>query len=69
MAESVTMWRSKNGKVFELKSEAETEDRAHEMTEVFNGLPDDVAGATLTSIAQHLASVGYRITNINPASA
>lgn len=69
MAERVTMWKSKNGKVFESPSEAEQEDRAEELTEVFHTIPDDIHASSLDDIARWLAGEGYRITNINPASA
>ena len=69
MAERVTMWKSKNGKYFESSSEAEAEDRALEMIEVFNGLPDDVSELSFEVIARYLAGEGYRITNINPIHA
>lgn len=73
MAERVMMWKSKNGKYFELSSEAEAEDRAIEMIEVFDGLFDDVSGLSLEAIARYLAGKGYRISSIypsaNPASA
>ena len=68
MAERVTMWKAKNGKTFEQLSEAEAEDRAIEMIEVFDGLPDDVSGLSLEAIARYLAGKGYRITNTNPSA-
>lgn len=69
MAERVTMWKSKNGKFFEYLHEAEEDDRAGEMLEVFNSMPDEVGCQSLETIARYLAGEGYRITNINPVHA
>ena len=69
MAERVTMWKSKNGKVFETGGEAEEEDRAEVLIEVFHTIPYDIHASSLDDIARWLAGEGYRITNINPASA
>lgn len=67
MAERVTMWKSKNGKVFESPSEAEQEDRAIEMIEAFRGVLETADSWTLEALAISLAEQGYRITNINPS--
>lgn len=69
MAERVTMWKAKSGEFFESLSEAEEDDRAWEMLEVFNSMPDSASCWSLETIARHLAGEGYRITNINPAHA
>lgn len=69
MAERVTMWKAKNGKYFEFHSGAEEEDRAEEILEAFYSLPDDAENWSFEAVARKLAEQGYRITNINPASA
>ena len=69
MAERVTMWKSKNGKVFETGGEAEEEDRAEEILEALYSLSDDAENWPLEAIARKLAEQGYRITNVNPAPA
>jgi hypothetical protein len=63
------MWKSKNGRFFESLSEAEEDDRAGEMVEVFSSVPDDVSGRSWEAVARYLAGEGYRITNINPTPA
>lgn len=69
MAEKVTMWKASNGKHFWTLEEAEQEDSAEEMIEVFNSLPDGAEGWTFETIARHLSDQGYRITNVNPVHA
>lgn len=69
MAERVTMWKAKSGKFFEFLHEAEEDDRAGEMLEVFHSMPDSASCWSLETIARYLAGEGYRITNINPVPA
>lgn len=69
MAERVMLWKSNNGKYFETLKEAEKEDRAKDMEDVFLSVPDDLVAEPLVVIARYLAEQGYRITNINPEHA
>ena len=69
MADLVKMWKANNGKYFETLKEAEQEDRAAHMEEVFNSMPEGAESWAFASIARYLAEQGYKITNIHPDSA